>query len=120
MEIAKEAINGFVTNLPENTKVSFTIYGHKGSGDDKDKKLSCSSVEEIYPMSTYNTGAFSKALNAVKPSGWTPIAASLIQAGEKLKNFDSAVNTNIMYLVSDEKRNVRWKTSGSCCKSGEV
>ncbi|PLS16285.1 hypothetical protein CVD28_17565 [Bacillus sp. M6-12] len=103
MEIAKEAINGFVTNLPDNTKVSFTIYGHKGTGDDKDKELSCSSVEEIYPMSAYNASSFGTVLNTVKPSGWTPIAASLTHAGEKLKSFDSASNTNIIYLVSDGK-----------------
>ncbi|WP_053218349.1 vWA domain-containing protein [Virgibacillus senegalensis] len=101
MEIAKDAITDFVSNLPEKTNVSLTIYGFEGSGSDEDKELSCKSIEEIYPLKKYNSTEFDNALAEVEPKGWTPIASSLKQAGETLQNLNSDSNTNVIYLVSD-------------------
>ncbi|UFT99715.1 VWA domain-containing protein [Radiobacillus kanasensis] len=101
MEIAKDAIKEFVSNLPEKTNVSLTIYGYKGSGSDADKELSCKSIKEIYPLKKYNNGEFDKALASVDPKGWTPIASALKQAGKTLEDLKSDANTNVIYLVSD-------------------
>lgn len=101
MEMAKDSISEFSSGLPENAKVSLTVYGHKGTGSDSDKELSCGSIEEIYPLSAYNAGSFTSAMNSVKPSGWTSMARSLKQTGEKLGNNSDA--TNVIYLVSDGK-----------------
>lgn len=103
MEIAKESIEDFASNLPEKAKVSLTIYGHKGTGSDSDKQLSCSSIEDIYPLSTYNTEAFAAELESISPSGWTSMAASLTQVGEKLASENPGDATNVIYLVSDGK-----------------
>lgn len=103
MEIAKESIRDFASNLPENAKVSLTIYGHKGTGAEEDKQLSCTSIDDVYALSTYNTEEFSTQLNAVVPSGWTAMGAALEQVGEKLKNEHSENATNVIYLVSDGK-----------------
>lgn len=101
MEMAKDSISEFSSGLPENAKVSLTVYGHKGTGSDSDKELSCGSIEEIYPLSTYNASPFNSAMNSVKPSGWTSMARALKQTGEKLGNSTNA--TNVIYLVSDGK-----------------
>ncbi|MFS0861923.1 vWA domain-containing protein [Fredinandcohnia sp. 179-A 10B2 NHS] len=99
MDIAKESINNFTSNLPENAKVSLTVYGHKGSNSDKDKELSCSSIEEIYPLSSYESTSFDSALQSISPSGWTSMAESLKHVGNKLSSNENA--TNVIYLVSD-------------------
>ncbi|WP_197028396.1 vWA domain-containing protein [Bacillus sp. EB01] len=101
MEMAKDSISEFSSGLPENANVSLTVYGHKGTGADSDKTLSCTSIEEIYPLSAYNAESFNSALNSVSPSGWTSMARSLKLTGEKLGNNPNA--TNVVYLVSDGK-----------------
>ncbi|MFI8688561.1 VWA domain-containing protein [Rossellomorea sp. NPDC077527] len=101
MELAKEAINDFVSNLPEDVNVSLRVYGHKGTGDESDKEKSCSSIEQVYGFDQYNQDSFSNAINQFKPSGWTPIAESLKQSFESFKEYDKESNTNLIYLVSD-------------------
>lgn len=101
MEMAKESISDFTSGLPENAKVSLTVYGHKGTGSDQDKKLSCSSIEDIYPLSSYNQDSFESALKNIWPSGWTSMAESLKQTGAKLSQENDV--TNVIYLVSDGK-----------------
>jgi len=103
MDIAKESIEDFASNLPDKAKVSLTIYGHKGTGSDADKQLSCSGIEEIYPLSSYDASHFAAELESIVPSGWTSMAASLTQVGEKLASENSTESTNVIYLVSDGK-----------------
>jgi len=101
MTSAKDSILNFVNKLPKDAKVGIRVYGHKGTGSDSDKALSCSSSELIYPISNYNEGEFQAALNKFSPSGWTPIGLALREAKNDLSSFDGANNTNIVYLVSD-------------------
>ena len=103
MDIAKESIREFASNLPEKANVSLTIYGHKGTGSEADKQLSCSGIEEVYPLGVYNAGEFTSKVNGIVPSGWTSMGASLKQVGEKLANENAENSTNVIYLVSDGK-----------------
>ncbi|MED4851662.1 VWA domain-containing protein [Caldifermentibacillus hisashii] len=101
MTSAKDSILNFVSKLPKDAKVGIRVYGHKGTGSDADKALSCSSSELVYPISNFNEGEFRAALNKFSPSGWTPIGLALREAKNDLASFDGANNTNIVYLVSD-------------------
>ncbi len=101
MASAKDSILNFVSKLPKDAKVGIRVYGHKGTGSDADKALSCSSSELVYPISNYSEGEFQAALNKFSPSGWTPIGLALREAKNDLASFDGANNTNIVYLVSD-------------------
>jgi len=101
MTSAKDSILNFVNKLPKDAKVGIRVYGHKGTGSDSDKALSCSSSELVYPISNFNEGEFQTALNKFSPSGWTPIGLALREAKNDLASFDGANNTNIVYLVSD-------------------
>ncbi|WP_084783108.1 vWA domain-containing protein [Bacillus dakarensis] len=101
MDIAKESIKEFAASLPEGTNIALRVYGHKGTGSDADKKLSCSSNELIYEMNSYNADALGQALNGIKPAGWTPLAKAIEEAKNDLSSYNGESNTNIIYLVSD-------------------
>jgi Ca-activated chloride channel homolog len=101
MELAKEAINDFLSQVPKEANVSLRVYGHKGTGSDADKQKSCTSIEQVYDLKKYNKQEFNKALNQFEPSGWTPIAGALEASKEAFKSFDAETNTNLIYLVSD-------------------
>lgn len=101
MDLAKNAVKKFAAGFPDETPITLRTYGHKGTGDDKDKQLSCSSTEVMYETNTYNEQNFSAALNKFKPSGWTPIAASIKAGYDDLKTKATEDTENILYVVSD-------------------
>lgn len=101
LKLAKEAIQQFVEELPEQANISLRVYGHIGTGSAADKKKSCATVEEVYPLGKYDSGKFSKALNQFKPAGWTPMANAIQQVEKDFKKYDGKENTNIIYVVSD-------------------
>jgi Ca-activated chloride channel homolog len=98
MTAAKEALKKFAEGLPEDANVMLRVYGHKGSNADKDKKLSCGSTEVMYPLGTYEAGAFQESLSKFKPTGWTPLAASIAAAEKDLQGKEG---NNVVYIVSD-------------------
>ncbi|WP_221569147.1 VWA domain-containing protein [Alkalihalobacillus sp. TS-13] len=100
MELAKSALNRVTGNTDPNTKIALRVYGHKGSSEDKDKKVSCDSSELVYPLNPYEEGKFQDALNDFKPSGWTPIATSLELAKDDFNKVGDDVE-NIVYIISD-------------------
>ncbi|WP_010098599.1 VWA domain-containing protein [Ornithinibacillus scapharcae] len=101
MQIAKESIKDFLEQVPEEANVSLRVYGHKGTGSNSDKKLSCSAIEQVYGYQTYDEGTFQQQLDKIEPAGWTPLADALLQAKDSLKEFDAEHHTNLIYVVSD-------------------
>lgn len=101
MDLAKEAINQFISTLPKDANVALRVYGHKGTGKDSDKNLSCNSNELLYSFSPYDGGKFNQVMSQFKPAGWTPLATAIMKAKEDLSNYPSESNTNIIYVVSD-------------------
>lgn len=101
MDAAKKAITNFVKGLPKEANVGLRVYGHKGTGSDSDKKLSCASSELIYPLAPFDQSAFQSSLDNAQPAGWTPIQLALDEAEKDLAPFKGEENTNIVYLVSD-------------------
>lgn len=101
MEAAKDAIAAFAASLPADARVGLRVYGHKGTGAEGDKALSCSSSEVMYPLAAFDKAKLQNSLSGFKPAGWTPIGLALQQAQEDLRPFKGEQNTNIIYLVSD-------------------
>lgn len=101
MELAKDSIKEFASSLPEEANISLRVYGHKGTGSDSDKKMSCSSNELVYSPQPYNEGELNSALDKFNPAGWTPLAQSLIEAQKDLAQFEGQDNKNMVYVVSD-------------------
>ena len=100
METAKTAIQTFLSSMPEDTNVSLRVYGHKGSNNDSDKKLSCDSTELIYDFKKYNEADFKDTLDTFKPTGWTPIANAINEAKNDFEKIGGS-GENIVYIVSD-------------------
>jgi Ca-activated chloride channel family protein len=101
MDLAKEAIRDFVSNLPEQSRVSLRVYGHKGRNSQKDKEVSCNSTEEVFVLGEYDESRFSKALGRFKPTGWTPLASAIQGAQQDLSAEKGENVKNVVYVVSD-------------------
>ncbi|MXQ54323.1 vWA domain-containing protein [Shimazuella alba] len=101
MELAKAAVQQFASSLQEGTDVSLRLYGHKGSGSNADKQLSCSNTEVVYPSSPYVANTFSTALQKAQPAGWTPIAKAIEDAKTQINQTKETDVENIIYIVSD-------------------
>ncbi|RST74367.1 VWA domain-containing protein [Siminovitchia acidinfaciens] len=101
MKLAKDAVQSFVSELPEQVQISLRVYGHKGTGSDADKPLSCKSTEVVYPFKSYDQKQFSAALDQFSPAGWTPLAGAIQAAEEDLKELSGDDVENILYVVSD-------------------
>ncbi|MCM3638875.1 VWA domain-containing protein [Sporosarcina luteola] len=101
MSLAKQAIEEFTSQLPEDVNVSLFAYGHKGAGTEADKQLSCSSIDELYPLGAYNADSFATAMDSFQASGWTPLAGAMEKAHEYLSSYDKEQYRNIVYIVSD-------------------
>ncbi len=80
MQLAKESIEKFADSLPDEANVALRVYGYEGTGSDEDKQLSCESNKLFYEMEPYDSKKFSEALEQFQPSGWTPVAESLLKA----------------------------------------
>ncbi|WP_082197058.1 VWA domain-containing protein [Bacillus sp. FJAT-27916] len=101
MVLAKKAIQQYAEDLPDGSNLMLQVYGHKGTGDDADKELSCTSHEVVYPLQAYDKKKFTAALDQFEPAGWTPIAGALKHAEEKLLKSEGENTRNVIYLVSD-------------------
>ncbi|MGY0694444.1 vWA domain-containing protein [Virgibacillus sp. FSP13] len=98
MDIAKDAVKRFAETIGQENEVSLVVYGHKGSESDADKQLSCTGIEEIYPMNSYDQEVFEESLATFKSKGWTPLAGAIKKATEMSKDMDGTIT---VYIVSD-------------------
>lgn len=101
IDIARESIEEFISNLPNNANVGLRVYGHIGSGKKKDKERSCSRSDLVYDMQPYEQNEFMDALYKYEPTGYTPIAYTLEQSAEDFADYPAEQYTNLIYLVSD-------------------
>ncbi len=101
MELAKAAIAKFVEQIPTDANVSLIAYGHVGSSSESDKIASCSNVESVYPLSTYQADNFTHSLHSFEARGWTPLAGAIHKAGEILQAYPAEEYSNLVYMVSD-------------------
>lgn len=99
MSAAKDAIAGFVDQVPASSTVSLRIYGHEGDNTDAGKPESCDSSEVVYD-GTADAGQLQEELDAVEPVGWTPLARAVEDAeGDIPQDATDA----IVYVVTDGK-----------------
>lgn len=98
MGIAKGAVRSFAKTIGVKSDVSLFVYGHAGTDKDADKSLSCSKIEEVYPMQKYNEETFVKAVDQVHAKGWTPLAGAIKKAREASGAYTGEIT---VYIVSD-------------------
>ncbi len=103
MEIAKKSVSKFLKTLDGNEKfkLSIVLYGHKGSNTSSLKNLSCNGIEEVMPLSVIDVNNAENIVSKFQPTGWTPIASSLVKAQNILSQDNS--DKKYILLVSDGK-----------------
>ncbi|VDG99138.1 Mg-chelatase subunit ChlD [Lysinibacillus sphaericus] len=98
MDTAKSAVKGFASMMGKESDLSLYVYGHAGTQNKSDKALSCGTIDEIYPLASYDEKKFDEAVDQVKASGWTPLADAIKQARLDHEGTDSDIT---LYIVSD-------------------
>ncbi|QDI90751.1 VWA domain-containing protein [Salicibibacter halophilus] len=101
MDLAKDAVQSFVGNLPEETNVMLQAYGHEGDNTNDGKEESCASIENVYPLSPLDEDDFDEALESFDATGWTPLAAAITQAGDDLQEETNENDDHFIYVISD-------------------
>ncbi|WP_168412919.1 vWA domain-containing protein [Bacillus salacetis] len=101
MKLAKQAIQNYAQDLPDGSNIMLRVYGHKGTGSDADKEMSCKSNEVVYDLGAYDETGFSKSLEQFDPAGWTPLAGAIEAAKTDLEDQKGENIKNVIYVVSD-------------------
>lgn len=98
MDVAKSAAGRFANTIGSTHDVSLIVYGHAGTQNDQDKQLSCTTIDEVYPLQPFHADTFTAAVDKVEAKGWTPIANAIKAAREKM----AGTNENVtLYIISD-------------------
>jgi len=91
---AKTAINKLIDKIPNDTNVGLMVFGHRG-------KNKCDDIEMVLPIVPLTEPIIIKeSLNILKPTGVTPLTASLDQAAEHLQKFKGK---STILLLTDGK-----------------
>lgn len=98
MDIAKDAVKSFAKTIGQSAEVSLVVYGHQGSDSDSDKEVSCSGIEEVFPMGKYLKENFNGAVDSFESKGWTPLAGAIEKAAEMTAGDEGNIT---IYIVSD-------------------
>ena len=100
MAAARRAAVAFLRRVPASTRVGLVAFGHRGTNRPAGKAASCGGVETIYPLGGADPAAIEAALNGVRPTGWTPLAAAIAQAGMSFAP-SATPGAQVVYIVSD-------------------
>jgi Ca-activated chloride channel homolog len=76
--IAKEVFSGLVQDLPPTAQIAVRTYGRQKSYQARD----CSDMELMTPFGANTAGRVLPGVQALRPNGMTPIAASLQEAAK--------------------------------------
>lgn len=93
IELAREAVSGLVTSLPEETRFALRTYGTQRSDD-------CADLSLVQPLQNEARDALLASIAAIEPApeGRTPMGASLRAAAEDLQGVEGGT---ALILVSD-------------------
>lgn len=82
MAAAKRAIRGYVRNTPPALdRFGFVVFGNRGDNSQAGRAASCNGVQTLARVGAFNGAKVARVLSRFKPTGWTPIAAALTEAG---------------------------------------
>ncbi len=93
IDIAKEAIESILYALPPGVRLGLRVYGHMSPREDHN----CLDSRLEIPLDFVDGGAFSQALQPLRPRGYTPLAYSLEQA----RNDFGVKGRNVIICVTD-------------------
>jgi Ca-activated chloride channel family protein len=78
MAAAKRILREVIASLPERpgVNVGLRVYGHLGDNTEANKAISCRASELLVPVAGLDKAALTARVEAIQPTGWTPIAYS--------------------------------------------
>lgn len=91
IEIARNVIGDLLLEIPQDTAIGLTTYGHRRKGD-------CSDIETIIPPATGQIHGIADAILEINPRGKTPMTDAVIAAAEALRYTEERAT---VILVSD-------------------
>lgn len=98
IDAAKAAAHGLVAALPDTTTIALQTYGTTTGSTPEDKAAGCRDVTTLIPLQPLDRTTMNSAIDAITPSGYTPISLALRNASDQLP----ADNTpQAIVLVSD-------------------
>jgi hypothetical protein len=102
MAAAKRILRGVIEGLPERAgvNVGLRVYGHLGDNTQAGKAVSCRSSDLLVPVAGLDKASLIAQVEAIQPTGWTPIAYSLEQAAADFQPGGESI-TNAIVLVTD-------------------
>ena len=89
--IARDALKSVVQKWNPKVELGLTVYGHRIKGD-------CNDIQTILPIAKVNKKQMIDTVFAIQPKGMTPIAKSLRQVANSLRQYED--QTTII-LISD-------------------
>lgn len=104
MDAAKEALLAVIEQIPERPglNVGLRVYGQAGSNLQSDQAVSCATTSLLVPMTGVDRGALIQQVSAMQPTGWTPLAKALQDAGADFAPGESVTNAVIMVTDGEE------------------
>lgn len=102
MEAAQAAMREVIAGIPdrEGLNVGFRVYGHEGSNSEADRAVSCRATELLVPLAGVDKDALLEQVETFEPTGWTPLALALTEAGKDFAAGGESV-TNAVILITD-------------------
>jgi secreted protein with Ig-like and vWFA domain len=99
ISLAKTAADKFIAGLTDSARLGIVVYGHKGDNSQAKKAISCAGIEQMYPLGRVDVDVAQSVVNNLTPTGWTPIAASLLKTKQIL--LDAGDYESTVILLSD-------------------
>jgi hypothetical protein len=108
--IAKEVFSGLVQDLPHDAQIAVRTYGRTKPSKQRD----CGDMELLTPFGPNTSSRVLPGVQALRPNGMTPIAASLQEAAKDFAGKEG--QNNIMVLLSDGEEDC----NGDPCAAAKV
>src|SRR5437764_7003933 len=103
---AKKCVGDLIDKLPNDLSVGLVIYG-------TNKKRGCEDIDVAQPLGPINKAGLKAKITGFNATGMTPIATSLIKAGEELKK---AKGGSAIVLVTDGAESCHGDPAGVAAK----
>lgn len=91
IEVAREALDSVLTDLPAYVDVGLVAYGHRSKED-------CEDIDLVAPLGENSASDLKTVIRGVEPRGQTPLSQSLLLAFDEVATRPGAVH---VVLISD-------------------
>ena len=100
MDEARAAVGQFVAALPHGARAGVLVFGDAGDNTPSGKGASCAADPRfVYGPAAVDGAAVARALDGLRPAGWTPLAAAIRGAAARFS--PSATGRRTLFVVSD-------------------